>query len=183
MSRTDFAFVACRIFALYWLLSALAASYALVGFLTAWSGTVAGPGRDPHEAAAFLYVQALPVFIYLAMALILWFWAQRIAELIAPAETSAKSHAGLSLADGQAIAFAAVGLFILCTALPQIGGMLYDLHIKKQSVTGLMIPFETRANIVQLSLQIVLGLLLLFGARGLSGLLLWLRSLGMKSKS
>lgn len=182
MSRQDLAFVACRLFALYWFISALGFTYALVGFLTAWGSDASGLGAGSYDAS-FLYVQSLPFFIYLAMACVLWVWAEKIAALIAPAADTAKRSAGLSFVEGQAIAFAAVGLFILCTALPDVGGVLYDFHVKSQRVTGLTIPFDTKANIVQLSLQIALGLLLLFGARGLSGLVLWFRELGMKTKT
>ncbi len=177
MNKEDFAYIGCRLLALYWAVKAL---YSISSFATSWAAWKANVVEFPSEMAGIVYFSLVPLVLYVLVALIFWFGAARIVRFLLPA-SSAKSESGaITLFQVQSVTFAAAGMLILLSSLPEIGGVLYKINQLKQMDSHAQVSFDTQAQVFELSFRLVLGVLLLLGSKGLSGLLIRLREAGLK---
>ncbi len=80
----------------------------------------------------------------------------------------------------QAIAFSVVGLFLLARAIPDIAHAVAALSFTSPEYRD-QIQRVTKPQVVGLSVQVVLGLGLLFGARGLAGIAQTVRTAGQEN--
>ncbi len=177
MNKDDFAYIGCRLLALYW---AVRAIYSLTSFAISYAAWKSSSSEFSNQMEDMIYFSLAPLVLYIIIAIILWFGAGRIVQLILPVNPQKRENSPISLFQVQAVAFASVGLFILFNALPEIGGVLYKVHLAREMDSYAHISFETKALIFEYALRICLGTFLLFGSKGLSGLLVRLRQAGMK---
>ena len=182
MKKEDFAFIGCRLMALYWAVEAIhsASSFFAMGL---WQINLYE--SDPTVNLIPLLLTALIVlFLWFGTALIalfLWFGAAPITRFLLPASTEKSPSDKVTLRQAQSIAFAAIGVLILSNALPQITGMLYQIYSLSQK--DAQFSAYLQPQMAGLVCQLLLGILLLFGSRGLSGLLHYLRNAGLKQPS
>ncbi len=129
---------------------------------------------------AVIYFSVVPFLLYVLAALTFWFGVARTVRVLIPAEGKLGRGGASDLLQAQSMAFSAVGMFLLARALPEIGGTLQEFNFMKEMDSYAHMFFETKAHIVELSLRMFLGVLLLFGARGLGGVLIRIRDLGTR---
>ena len=170
MNKEDFALIGCRLLALYWIVMALYTLSSFVIALASW---------NEYVNESVIYFGLVPLGLYVSAALVLWFGANRIVHFMVPSETK-NSGGSITFLQAQSIAFSVVGLFLLFSALPEIVMVLYKIHLMKVLDSNVQISFDTKAQILEVSLRIILGGILLLGSNGLSGILIRIRELGMK---
>ena len=178
MNSKNLAFVALRVLAIYYLIAAIT---------TALSSFSAGLTLDLSDesknyATSFFYFSLIPFFLYMGAAIVLWFFSSQLSQYVSNDGSNSESKGGVKIEDIQVITFAAIGLYLVFSALPYISGALYKMYAIKKFDDNFVIPIDARLDVIGLSLSVVLGLILFFGARGFSGLLTWVRALGLKSK-
>ena len=172
----DLAFVGCRLLAIYW---GVTASYHVSSLGLAWSALTRS-AREQGSSEETLYLYFVPLALYVLIALFLWFGAARLARHVAP-QTSASTESGsVASTEIQAIAFAAVGLFVLLGAIPELGVGLYRYANLDDLEGRFSSAFGTGDHVTALVIRLILGLLLVFNARGLSAMLIRLRKPGSK---
>ena len=176
MNKVDFALIGCRLLALYWIVMALYTLSSFVIALASWNEYV---NESSSLNESVIYFGLVPLGLYVSAALVLWFGANRIVHFMVPSETK-NSGGSITFLQAQSIAFSVVGLFLLFSALPEIAMVLYKIHLMKVLDSNVQISFDTKAQILEVSLRIILGGILLLGSNGLSGILIRIRELGMK---
>ena len=177
MDKKDFAYLGCRLLALYWAIKAL---YSVSLFVTSWVVWKADIAEFSSEMAGVVYLNLVPLALYVLVALIMWFGASRIVQFLLPVSSTKSEGGAVTLFQVQSVVFAAVGVLVLLSSIPEIGGVLYKINKLTQIDSHVQLSFDTQAQVFELSLRLLLGTLLLFGAKGLSGLLIWLREVGLK---
>ncbi len=175
MDKEDFAFIGCRLLALYWAVKAL---YSVSSVVTSWTAWKANVVESSSEMAGIVYFGLVPLALYALVAFIFWFGAARIVRFLLPASGTKGKGDAITLFQVQSVAFASVGILILLSSLPEICGVLYKINQLKQMDSHARASFDTQAQVFELSFRLLLGVLLLFGSKGLSGLLTRLREAG-----
>lgn len=175
MKKEEFAYIGCKLLALYWLINAfnlLASSIATISMLK-------NTESISYFSMASLYISYLPVAVHIILAIFFWFGANRFIKHIFSNTYEAKSSC-VTAHQVQTIAFSVVGLLLIVWSAPEIINLLYKTHLWKEFDSYSEPPINVKAKMVELTLKILLGVILFFGAKGLSGLLLHIRALGSK---
>lgn len=178
----EVAIIGCRVFALYWFISALMIlSYALLAAIDLF----VTPGADTSAAAqTFVINMAFPQFIiYLLAASVLWFKAQWLAKLMLPVPSQDINIEASNLRAIQTLIFSGIGIYLVLSTIPALAAHLYKGALTAQELKlPLAHSLSDKLMAIQLWLQLALGLGLFVGARPLANFLMWLRYLGSKFK-
>lgn len=177
MNKEDFAYIGCRLLSLYWAFKTLNAISSLV---TTWAAWQLDLFEFPSELAGVFYLGLVTFVIYLLIAVVLWFGAARIAQFLIPTASVENEGGTITLFQAQSVAFAAVGILILLTSVPEMGGVLFKMYQLKALDSHNQASLGVQAQVFEISIQVLLGVLLLFGSKGLSGLLIRFREAGLK---
>jgi len=133
---------------------------------------------DSVESHTSVYVVTLAVgVLLLLLAVAIWFFPLTVAKALIPA-SSKTDYVKVPLEQAQSVGFTLLGLWVLANAIPD---SLYWIFMQYQaSVPELKFELGTRhyASVVSTAVRVMLGIWLLFGARGLLGVLRWARSAG-----
>ena len=130
------------------------------------------------ESHTSVYVVTLAVgLLLLLLAVALWFFPLTVAKALIPS-SSKTDYVKVPLEQAQSVGFTLLGLWVLASAVPDSFYWLFILY--QTSVPELKFELGTRhyASVVSTSIRLILGIWLLFGARGLLGVLRWARSAG-----
>jgi hypothetical protein len=134
------------------------------------SGTAAG------NNSTNVVIVAVTVII-LALAAGLWFFPLTVAGKLIP-RSGKTDHLRVPLDEAESIGFSLLGLWVLASSVPDV---FYWVFMTYQALR-LNSMLELRANdysyMVTTAVEVILGIWLLFGARGLRGLLRWARRAG-----
>ena len=177
MKLQDLAFLGCRLLALYWGVMAI---HWIGGFAAAWAAWDSSSVTSRTDMLSLASQNTALLSLHILIALALWFGARRFARFMAPDTGAPKESGGITLVEVQAAAFAAVGLLIVLTSLPEAVSVLYQLHRESELRFQSEMSWDAQFNRLELIIRLVLGVLLFFGARGLSGLLVRLRKAGVR---
>lgn len=176
MTTHDFAFAGCRFLALYW---AVRATENITSAVFGWIALRQNLDvQDELVPTEFFYF--LPLVLYVFAALFLWFSAAWLARYIAPNTSGGAESGSWSRVDAQAIVFAAVGLFVILGALPELGYAIFQFFRLYDLENQFERAFGAPGRLYELAVRTILGVLLVFGARALSRLLIRLRTAGLK---
>lgn len=185
MTKRDVGILVCRILAIFSLVQML---HYVPSFLA-----LADPffTSGPWSAADvfMLVTQALPFFLFNMMAVFLWRKAGLISawmlghDLYDNQFEPETQPMRIRADDLQTVAFSALGLWLLIDAIPRAAAyatqIIYTRSMTDTSVGGKVI---TMATSIDLAVRLILGLWLLFGARGLVGVVRTMRSTEAKNK-
>jgi hypothetical protein len=177
MKKEEFAFIGCRLFALFWLVRAI---YSISSLMVSWAAWKENISDSPRQLEGMFYYSLVPFVLYLTVAIFFWFAANHIVKRIIPADISSQDASGITVYQTQSVIFSGVAILILFSSLPEISGVLYKCHLAKQFDSYSNLSFNDKAQFLELAIRLALGIGLLFGARGLSGLLIKVRELGVK---
>lgn len=182
MSSRDVAFVGIRLLAVYVALKLVYVLYSAGGlywFLAGEGGAFPGPGG----IKVTIWNGVFGAGMYLVVTSALWFSAGPLSRYVAPERASAGTVSELRVPEWMNIAFAAIGLYVLVYAL---SGIVRELHgaLVLKGAYGEYRHVDPRDTALywQLATEMVLGLVLLFGSSGLSGLLRRLQTFGLDQK-
>jgi hypothetical protein len=131
------------------------------------------------DAAFASYVVA-----YIVLGIVLWAAAGRLSGLLVRGreEPSDKAGAGIDFRQVEGFVLSAAGVLIVAWTLPQLAGVILDYAYLQQQdilITGYPLK-EQQHKILELSLRIVIGLLLIWKANGIAGFIRLAREAGMK---
>lgn len=119
------------------------------------------------EGTWYLLVALASLSLYMGGAFCLITWADSIAGVLAGKEEAPEVKVGVEKDSLQHIAFSAVGVFMVATALPRLSDMVATLTVQVSHQARL----RTWGAIVGIVLQLGIGTFLFFGSRGLVGLI------------
>ena len=182
MSTRNLAIVGVRLLAIYCFVQSIVQSN---NFLTLFDFMTTGWGADTSlgAEAATLGLASLPGVSLLLLAVFLFVFSVPIARRLTPAESAGVAETVCTFEELQAIAFAAAGILILATALPNVGraveGLLSLYRSRQQG--GAIDARGFRASwLYSLGLiaQLLAGLVLLLNPRGCRNVWHWLRTAG-----
>jgi hypothetical protein len=120
------------------------------------------------------------VLLFISAAL--WRWPLAVAQKLIPQSTLDQASR-LPVEQLQTAAFCLLGLWLLTEALPHaayVATIVYHSSRSKASMSHT--PWEY-ATISQVLAELIIGLWLLFGAKGLLGILRWARNAGTTQPS
>ena len=173
MTKKDLAILACRIFALYAFLLFLLRVEDTIG--VSWGLIVDGPEVNTEArilALAFLTSSVL----VMVLAALIWQKAEWLAKQIFPGEEPEGMKINVTMSEVQIVVFSVVGLVTIVHSLPQIGSLIVQYKLRtSQILTGQFPSYAFWQQGTVAAVEFMIGVGLLFGARGLSGLLRSLR--------
>ena len=126
------------------------------------------PMTRPPGNVSFLLIAGFTVPLLLA-ALLLWMFPLIIVGTILPEIKTSGSSVPLEAGEIQIVAFSILGLWVLSTTVPDIFYWSTFVYLAK-GIKFSLTP-EQVGNIVATVIELIIGFWLLFGAKGLRGLL------------
>lgn len=120
---------------------------------------------------------AVTAVILLGIVVVLWLFPLTVASKLLPRDQSERKLAPPP-EEVQSVGFCLLGLWIIATAVPSaLYWILMSYHAAKPNAVLLLQP-QDFGSMLSIGVQIMLGIWLLFGAKGLRGILRWARSSG-----
>jgi len=175
MPIREVAALACKIFGLYTIVTATVDLFGALIF--------AADQNALSFAAGQKILSVAPYILLLIFGLLLWLFADKLATFMVRNRKPTKVlPINISVEDLQIMAFSVLGLFFLGDGLPKLVSYIITIA----AVPGTMEQMSKSlynsnlANMVEVIIQIALGLGMFFGSRGLSGFLNGLRKAGVK---
>lgn len=171
------AYLGCRLFAIYWFIKAIVNLAYIAGInlpdlwdLVGHKSIRVGFPSESFPTLIFLFV----TIVYAIAAVVLWRKAEPLSTLLVPSDPQPQEASPQNYHFVLILALSGIGLYIFLAALPRLVSAIYEsrVFIPHQSGIPLIARLSVRAEIVHLSLEMVLGASTLFGARLLSHLLL-----------
>ncbi len=184
MTKREIASLACKILAVYALLQL---PQYVQGIYFLLSGIFAGElwGEDIHRIQSLFWDLStvfVPTVLYLVAGILLWRRSNALASRMVSDDQPPEGQPTISGQAVSAIAFSVVGLVVLVHAIPRIASILSYLISHKT-----MPEFEGRwtanviAELTALGVQVILGAVLLMTSRGLSRLVMKIRTAGQNN--
>lgn len=173
MKKEEFAYVGCRLLALFYGVKALFDMSSFVTVLISWKASMVA---YPETPTGIIYVQLISLCLNILFACLLWFGAGRIVQFLLSEADLFTESSSLTVHQVQTVAFATVGVFILGLTVPEVGRTLFRIIEAKKFDNSSPISMDLTVQIFFLGLRMLIGLFLVFGSKGLSGLLTRLRA-------
>lgn len=130
------------------------------------------------EGGSSAYVVTVVVgVLLLVLAAGLWFFPLTVAKNLIPS-SSKTDYVQVPLDQAQSVGFTLLGLWVLASAVPDAFYWLFLIYRASIPETLFGLRTSDYANVVSTAVEVILGVWLLFGARGLLGLLRRARSAG-----
>ena len=176
MTKRETAVLACRLCSIYGIFMFI--SWAGIMIQGGWSMFNLRPGSSGKEFLLFI-IFVTPVILLLLFSIWIWRKADWLAGKMLPGAEVSTGESVLTASDLQVVAFSVVGLIAIVQALPQISSLVMEYKFRTEVSEGGQFPgggFDRQ--VVFGSVKLLVGLGLLFGARGLAGILHSVRSAG-----
>ena len=178
MTKKEIAKLACKLLGLYALLMGLTTFGSNLGWLF-------GGLSSDRPVFGFL----IPSVIFTAYGLFLWFGAAFLSGLMISDENNKEGKSKMVAAEMQAIAFSVLGLWILAQGLINAADYAMFLWLidylpwtGEEGFGGALREMK-KGRIVLVLVKIGIGIWLLFGARGLVGIVNRMRGVGTKAST
>lgn len=176
MTKRETAVLACRLFTIYGLFMFL--SWAGIVIQGGWSMFRFQPGASVGEML-LLIAFVTPTILLLFFSIWLWRNADWLAGKMLPGPEVSTEGSALNASDLQIVAFSVVGLILIVQALPQISSMVMEYKYRTEMAGRGQFPAGgIDRQLVFGGVKLLLGIGLLFGARGLAGILRTIRTAG-----
>lgn len=173
MKKDEFAYIGCRLLALFYGVKAL---FDVSSFVTVFVSWNSGLFPSSQVSLGMMYMQLIPLCLNILLAFLLWFAAERIVHFLLSETDISIDRSAISANQLQTVAFAAVGVLILGLTFPEIGRTLFRIIEIKKINNSAPVSTEMMVQIFVLGLRLIIGFFLVFGSKGLSGLLTRLRA-------
>ena len=177
MSGKDIAILLCKILAVYSVVNAAKALNYLMMLSELFNGNVRPGAVIPTLISSFM-----PFVLLLALGVVLWLNAGRIAGYMLPDREEAIERAALSIGDVQSTAFSVVGVLVLAGAIPQlvqtVSSIVIMHNLQYASQNEWFSPHDI-PRIAGLVVQLIIGFWLFFSSRGIAGLYRKMREAGL----
>ncbi|MDD4049132.1 MAG: hypothetical protein PHI90_10055 [Clostridia bacterium] len=169
MTKHDIASLSCKLLGIYFIVNSLAYCIATINTIISWI--------QGNEFSLFVLTYIGPTLIYLIFGLLLWFYGSIIAKNITKTmELTSEEHTKSTAYDIQAIGFSLIGLYLLGSAIPKLSSYVVAIVLVPNT------NFSTISRGIETVVQVVIGLGLLLGSKGLLCLVKTLRYSGGKKE-
>ena len=182
MTKKEIASLACKILAVYALLQIPQYLQGLYLILSEIFEVVEFQGDYTSEFFWKLATAFAPTLLYLTAGILLWCRSNALASKMVSDEQTDRDQCRLPGREFMAIAFSIVGLVVLVRVIPQITYLLTRMGYEPPSEFRARWYAGTIAQFVGLTVQVILGAVLLVGGRALSQLVMRIRTAGLNDK-
>jgi len=132
---------------------------------------------DTIPASAWMTVAVLAIF-FMGIVLLLWFFPLLVTRKLMPSDEIKQGESIASIKDIDVIAFSVLGLWVLTSAVPDmVYWILMWMTILSKTTGDAMLTEQVISTIVTV-LELIMGVWLLMGARGLRGVIRKMRVAG-----
>lgn len=138
-------------------------------------------GRDLKSSSGAAIVVLL-VIAMAVVALLLWMFPLTVARKLIP-RSALDQPTPLPIEQVQSVGFSLLGLWCLSGAIPSLFWWGVTLYHSTRPEPRLALEPANYAALAQTIAELLIGVWLLFGARGLLGILRWARSAGTAASS
>lgn len=178
MSRKQIGAFACKVLALYAVIQSINFTQLVIfQFGSALDQPMSTISRFSQIAASLI-----PILLLASFAGLLWTEADRISQSMFKG-ISLPSKLKVESSDFQIIGFSIVGVFVLVKVIPVLTGVALNYWlIEKNMQFNQQMTAQTKIRLIISSLEFLLGIGLLFGSRGLAGIISKVRDAGVTSK-
>lgn len=177
MTRQEIAALICRTLAL--IMFAIAARAGLVALLWLTVSLFSAPFRqwndwqNIYESA----VLALPALILAIIGTLYWKLSGTIAAAMVGQDPQPVTSFRITATDLMSVIFSAIGLYVVVSSIREVVGFIYLLVQRQMEFAD----FANSQSAWELTIQMVLGVWLILGSRGIVQAVLWLRNAGRHS--
>jgi len=166
MTNRGMAVLALRLFALYLFVDALRALPELYLLLA----------QQPEGGGRYYYLVTVAHLGPVLLGVLLWAYVGRWVDLLLPQRRAAEPPERPLTTDWHVLGIALAGLLVAALGAPALLEAAMTAYLQSRELVEL--TTELQARLLASGLQVVLGLFLLLGSRGLGSLVLKLRRLG-----
>lgn len=184
INSKDLAYISIRVLSIYFFIQALLILSELINISVYNYMIFPNLGEENNISTLnLLFGTMAPFVILLAISIILWIFTDRISNYLLPSNNDVRDgvESKTNIDEIQYIAFSIIGVFILANTLPQTFNlipsilMLNDISFQLINTTyKIEIIFSFSVYVVKL----LIGLGLIFGSKGLTGILKRIREFG-----
>ncbi len=169
MQREQLVAVAIRVFAIFIVIYTIRYGASLLPIIES---------SDPVSASrAFFGFSVVPPLLAAA---ILWLFPLSLARGLLPKVSAFEPNGALGAGDIQVVALAVLGVWVLGSAIPDVFYWVIFIYFTNKSGIGPLTP-ERMGNVAATIVELGVGFGLLFGARGISGIIKLARTAGAKA--
>lgn len=139
--------------------------------------------KNQSSSTALLLVIVTPL-IYLAISAVLWMLSDRIAQIIVGKDSALNGISNINFERLQAGAFSVVGILSLSNAIPGLSRVISNILMTRamnQDYNLDKVSINIKAQAIGFGVQILIGLVLLFGAKGIVNLIKMTRDFGLET--
>jgi len=159
--------LAVKLFAIYLLVSGLRSITGVIQIADHASGF-----------AGIWWVAGSYLFVFVCIALLLWFFPVTVARKLLPKDDRKPEEKDISLKDIDIIAYSILGVWLLATTIPDVIYWILVMYTLEHKGLIHYMSHARVANVVATTIQFIIGVWLLLGAKGLRGLIRKLRYAG-----
>jgi hypothetical protein len=168
MKRTDIAFLACRVLAIYIFFRALQHLSHITLFIPRYD--------DPEVRVQTFFYFFAPFLVLVCFGVVLWIFAGRTVQYIFPmTEEGVEQVTMINTKEIYALAFSIAGIILLAVAIPGIFQVISSIVVLNTHYDSLgphpVMKIQTTFAFMEKIAQLVIAFCLIFGSRGLSELL------------
>ncbi|MDA8229100.1 MAG: hypothetical protein M0T74_15630 [Desulfitobacterium hafniense] len=177
MGKREVASLACKILGLYTIVDAVTVIARVIFFMATTRNNSSNPSFFMNQE-----ILNIVSFVLLGIfGLVLWLVSDKLAKIMV-SDSWVKpdsSQGSFTIQEIQSVAISTLGLYFLGTAIPKFTSSMFNLariqgEIDRVVHSGIIVP------LVESLIQLLLGLVLFLGARGIAGMLKQLRQAGVK---
>jgi hypothetical protein len=160
--------IAVRLFAIFLLIYT-------VRYLSDYIHVLMGESYFKGNITPLIILTILPFIVVI----LLWFFPLKVAAKLIPKINSAEQPVNLGNNEIEHIALSILGIWVLASAIPDVFYWSIFIYMIKSSgmVVGALRP-ENVGNIVAIIIEIIIGIWLLVGSKGIIGIIRRLRYAG-----
>lgn len=168
MSKEQIVGLAVRLFAVF-----------LIVYTLRYSGSVISLASLDSPGFWISALVMLFAFLPVVIAFLLWRFPLSVASALIPKATNREKPKPLSEPEIQVVAFSILGLWLLASAIPDVFyWVIYAYRMETVGFRNVELTPQNIAGIVSTTVELVLGLWLLLGSKGIVGIVRRLRHAG-----
>ena len=135
---------------------------------------------EAQNGVSMLWQVVISDVFYLIIAILFWVLAEPIARIIIGKDSDLSGTLDINIPKLQAGAFSVVGIFTLCTAIPGLVRAVSNVMMIESMSSGVNeASIDFRAQAISYGVQILIGVLLLFGSKGIANIVKMSRDFGI----
>jgi hypothetical protein len=157
--------------------------FLIIYFLKFFVTLVAGYAIAPEARFKWMLMSIAITLFLIAIALTIWKLSSKIAGILLPSSWNAEEPFDISQDWVDSVVFTVLGLYVLSTVVPTIFNWLIFYNLIHKLSPETYAPPKSIPTIVTTAIELIIGLWLIFGAKGLRGLLSLPRAAGQQKRN